>query len=138
MAPDVSIIIVNWNACDYLRDCIRSIVIAAGPITFEIIVVDNNSQDASVAMVRREFPTITLIVNSENRGFAAANNQGLRIATGRYLLLLNPDTIILDEAIALEMSKKELERWKSLLLYPKNIMRPLGLPLRFVKRLLPS
>lgn len=83
---DVSIIIVSFNTKDLLRACLAQV--AAG----EIIVVDNGSVDGSVEMVKKEFPNIVLIANSENRGFAAANNQGLKRARGRYLLLLNSDT----------------------------------------------
>jgi len=98
MTPDVSIVIVNWNTRDLLRDCLRSI----GEQTqrpYETIVVDNASGDGSAEMVTAEFPSVTLIRNDANRGFAAANNQGIRIARGRYVLLLNPDTVILDGAI---------------------------------------
>jgi GT2 family glycosyltransferase len=96
---DVSIIIVNWNIRDILRNCLRSVYEQSKGITFEVIVIDNASSDGSAAMVREEFPKVTLIENKENRGFAAANNQGMRIAKGRYILLLNPDTIVLDKAI---------------------------------------
>ena len=76
MIPDVSIIIVSWNTRDVLRDCLHSI---ADQTTraHEVIVVDNNSNDGTAEMVSREFPTVTLIANDTNRGFAAANNQGI-------------------------------------------------------------
>jgi GT2 family glycosyltransferase len=96
---DISIIIVSWNTRDLLRDCLRSIVEQMGELSFEIFVIDNASTDGSVDMVRAEFPCVRLIANDQNRGFAAANNQGIRLAKGRYILLLNPDTIILDSAI---------------------------------------
>ena len=96
---DVSIVIVSWNTVDILRGCLVSIFAEAISEAFEVIVVDNASRDTSVAMVRTEFPRVTLIANTENRGFAAANNQGMRLASGRYVLLLNPDTVILDAAI---------------------------------------
>jgi GT2 family glycosyltransferase len=69
-------------------------------VSFEIFVVDNASRDGSAGMVSSEFPNIKLIANVKNRGFAAANNQGIRAASGRFILLLNPDTIILDAAIS--------------------------------------
>lgn len=69
-------------------------------IKFEVIVIDNASIDGSAEMVKREFPQIVLVENSKNAGFAAANNQGINIARGRYVLLLNSDTIVLDNAIA--------------------------------------
>ena len=97
-APAVSIIIVNWNTQALLRDCLRS-VIEQTRAPQEIIVVDNASTDGSAAMVAAEFPAVVLIANADNRGFAGANNQGLRIAAGANLLLLNPDTIVLDGAI---------------------------------------
>lgn len=96
--PEVSVIIVNWNTRDLLRNCILSII-AQTNVAHDIIIVDNASRDGSADMVRTEFPGITLIANTENGGFAAANNQGLRIARGRTVLLLNPDTVILDGAI---------------------------------------
>lgn len=94
----VSIVIVNWNTRDILHDCLASIENQT-TLKHEVIVVDNASSDGSAEMVRQNFPDVTLIANSDNRGFAAANNQGLEIATGDKLLLLNPDTIILDHAI---------------------------------------
>lgn len=95
---DVSIIIVNWNTKASLRDCLYS-VYAETTAKLEIIVVDNASHDGSPEMVTNEYPDVTLIKNSDNHGFAAANNQGLRIATGRNMLLLNPDTIVKGHAI---------------------------------------
>ena len=94
----VSIIIVTWNTCDLLRDCLQSVRAQTG-VPHQIIVVDNASRDGTAAMVRTEFPDVMLIANTDNRGFAAANNQGLCVATGRTVLLLNPDTIVLDRAV---------------------------------------
>lgn len=96
---DVSVVIVSWNAKDYLRVCLRSIDEQSQGLSLEIFVVDNASEDGSVQMVRAEFPHVRVIANQDNRGFAAANNQGMREATGRYVLLLNPDTVILENAI---------------------------------------
>jgi GT2 family glycosyltransferase len=96
---DVSVIIVNWNTCDLLRQCLQSVRDHTLGSRFETIVIDNASTDKSVAMVRAEFPEVVLIENTENCGFAAANNQGIVVAKGRYVLLLNSDTIVLDRAI---------------------------------------
>ena len=96
---DASIIIVNRNTKAILRDCLRSIFVQAQGVFFEVIVIDNASTDGSDEMVKSEFPDVLIIRNSENRGFAAANNQGISIAKGRYILLLNSDTIVLDKAI---------------------------------------
>ncbi len=97
---DLSIIIVNWNTRSIVCDCLRSIYQQGGEIDLEVIVIDNASTDGSVEMVKKDFPQVTLIENSQNRGFAAANNQGIAISKGRYVLLLNSDTIVLDNAIA--------------------------------------
>lgn len=97
-APAVSIVIVNWNTRALLRDCLVSIA-AETRAPHEIIVIDNASRDGSAQMVADEFPDAVLIANSDNKGFAGANNQGLRIARGDHVLLLNPDTIVLDGAI---------------------------------------
>lgn len=95
---EVSIVIVNWNVKDLLRDCLRSIVEQTRS-PHEVIVVDNASRDGSAEMVHEEFPGAILIANADNKGFAAANNQGIAISRGRYILLLNPDTLIVDGAI---------------------------------------
>jgi GT2 family glycosyltransferase len=97
---EVSVVVVNWNTQDILRDCLKSIYEQAGEIDLEVIVIDNASTDGSVEMVKKDFPQVTLIENSQNRGFAAANNQGIDISKGRYVLLLNSDTVVLDNAIA--------------------------------------
>ncbi len=92
-ALDLSVIIVSWNTASELRDCILS-AISAGGSNVEIIVVDNASSDGSAEMVACEFPDVKLIVNKSNRGFAKASNQGIRVSGGRYILLLNPDSIV--------------------------------------------
>lgn len=96
--PKVSIVIVNWNTRDLLRNCLASVSDQTS-VRHEVIVVDNASTDGSADMVRAEFPGVVLIANAGNHGFAGANNQGLAVARGETLLLLNPDTIILDHAI---------------------------------------
>jgi len=84
---------------DILCDCLKSIYNQSHQVECEIIVVDNASSDGSTDMVRSEFSEVNLIENKTNRGFAAANNQGIAVARGRYILLLNSDTVIMDNAI---------------------------------------
>jgi GT2 family glycosyltransferase len=92
-APDVSIIIVNWNTRQLLLDCLGSLDAAIGDRSADIWVVDNASSDDSVAAVEAQFPQVRVMKNSQNLGFAAANNQAIRASDGRYVLLLNSDTI---------------------------------------------
>jgi GT2 family glycosyltransferase len=90
---DVSVIIINWNTCDDLEVCISSLLETSENLTTEITVVDNASEDSSVLMVRSKFPTVNLIQNSSNLGFAAAVNQGIQKSKGTFLLILNSDII---------------------------------------------
>lgn len=98
MTPDVSVIIVSYNTRDLLRDCLVSLLAGRG-LALEVFVVDNGSRDASDAMVEAEFPSVTLIRNPQNRGFAAANNVALPLTRGRHVLLLNPDTVVEPESV---------------------------------------
>ncbi|HNS20231.1 MAG TPA: glycosyltransferase family 2 protein [Sedimentisphaerales bacterium] len=98
--PDVTVVVVSWNTREILRDCLRSVYENGGAVRCQVIVVDNASADGSAEMVRSEFPEVQLIANADNLGFAAANNQGMAMAGGRYVLLLNSDTVVLDGAIA--------------------------------------
>ena len=91
---DLSIVIVSWNTHQMLSDCLASVREGLGDLKAEIWVVDNASDDGSPEMVARDFPEARVIVNAENRGFAAANNQALALATGRHVLLLNSDTLV--------------------------------------------
>lgn len=91
--PDISVIIVSYNVWDYLKPCLNSVLSQQG-LSSEIIVVDNNSSDNSPALIQKEFPAVHLILNTDNKGFSAANNQGINAAKGKYILLLNPDTEI--------------------------------------------
>ena len=95
----LSIILVNWNTKDLTRDALVSIFDQTKNIEFEVIVVDNNSGDGSVEMIKKEFSQVILIENKENRGFGKANNQGLATARGEYLMFLNTDVKVLNGAI---------------------------------------
>lgn len=96
---DLSIIIVNWNSVNYLRECLKSILRETKGIDFEIIVVDNASYDGSDRVISSEFPGIKFVQSTENEGFAKANNLGFRSSSGMNLLFLNPDTQIIGSAI---------------------------------------
>ena len=96
---DLSIIIVSWNVADLLATCLESIFPALGHLRAEVIVVDSASTDHTVALVRQRFPQVTLLVQSENVGYTRGNNIGLAHASGRHLLLLNPDTEIIGGAL---------------------------------------
>ncbi|MCX5829974.1 MAG: glycosyltransferase family 2 protein [Deltaproteobacteria bacterium] len=100
--PRLTIIVVNWNTVSLLRDCLTSLLRKEMGITHEIIVVDNASADGSPQMVAATFPSVRLICNNENRGFAKANNQAIKEAQGDYILLLNSDTVVPDNRIFME------------------------------------
>lgn len=93
----LSVIIVNYNVENFLEQCLNSVLIAAKGIESEIFVVDNNSVDGSVHMVKEKFPSVILIENKDNKGFSKANNQAIRQSSGEFILLLNPDTVIEDD-----------------------------------------
>ncbi len=92
--PRLTVVIVNYNVKYFLDQCLHSVMKAGEHIPAEVIVVDNNSSDNSVEMVREKYPEVTLIANKENLGFSKANNQAIRVARGDYVLLLNPDTLV--------------------------------------------
>ena len=97
-APVLSILVVSYNTRDMTLECLRS-VIAQTRTPFELIVLDNASSDGSAEAIAVEFPDITLLAETRNHGFARANNIAAEHAKGEYLLLLNPDTIVLDGAL---------------------------------------
>lgn len=99
-APMVSVVIVNWNTVDLLTACLHSLDSIVPDCTIEIIVIDNASTDGSPEFVEKNYPTVKLIRNSSNCGFAVANNQGISVAEGEYLLLLNSDTEVSPSAIS--------------------------------------
>ncbi len=98
-AIQVSIVIVSWNVIAYLQQCLDSIAATIVSISHEVIIVDNLSSDETVAVVTSRYPWVKLIANQENVGFARGNNQGFAVATGEYVLILNPDTIVHEGAI---------------------------------------
>ena len=94
VTPDISIIIVSWNVRELLLACLAALPAAVGDaFSYEVIVVDNASEDGTVDAVRTQFPEVRIIANAENLGFTGGNNQGLALARGRFLFLLNPDTL---------------------------------------------
>jgi GT2 family glycosyltransferase len=95
----LSIIIVNYNVKFFLEQALTSVFNARQEISMEVFVVDNNSQDDSVAMVKQKFPQVHLIENKDNPGFSKANNQAIRRAKGEYILLLNPDTVLEEDTL---------------------------------------
>lgn len=97
---DLSVIIVNWNTKKLLEDCLSSIYKLTKDVKFEIITVDNASSDDSTDMIEKKFPKVILIKNKENLGFAKANNIGIKQAKGKYILLLNSDTYLIENSLA--------------------------------------
>src|SRR5580698_8897946 len=101
----LSVIIVNYNVKHFLEQCLYSVRKASSPnpskgekgIDVEVWVVDNNSVDGSIEMLKEKFPEVKLVENKKNAGFSVANNQAIKVATGEYVLLLNPDTIVEEE-----------------------------------------
>ncbi|MCB0696903.1 MAG: glycosyltransferase, partial [Chitinophagaceae bacterium] len=90
----LSVIIVNYNVKYFIEVCLHSVLRAAEGIDTEVIVVDNNSKDDSCAMIKSRFPQVKLVENKDNLGFSKANNQGVAMATGEYILFVNPDTVM--------------------------------------------
>lgn len=96
---DVSIIIVNFNTRDLLHDCIQTIHDMTVGLTYEVIVVDNASDDGSLEMINNRHPDVKILGSRENLGFGRGNNWGMREAAGKYFLLLNPDTLLVNNAV---------------------------------------
>jgi O-antigen biosynthesis protein len=97
---DLSVIVVNYNVRHFLEQCLHSVRKAAENIECEIFVVDNNSADGSCAMVISQFPEVNLIRNAKNVGFSVANNQAIRLSKGKFILLLNPDTLVEEDTFS--------------------------------------
>jgi GT2 family glycosyltransferase len=100
----LSIVIICWNDLKVIANCLKSIFTETAKIGFEVIVSDNGSSDGSLDYIRQHFPKVRIVENNANLGFAKGNNAGIGVAQGEYVLILNPDTIILDRA---------LEKWVS-------------------------
>ena len=95
----LSVVIVNYNVCLLLEECIKSVEKALDGVEGDIYVVDNNSTDGSVEYIQERFPEVHVIANKENLGFARANNQAIRITNAEYVLLLNPDTVVYEDTL---------------------------------------
>jgi GT2 family glycosyltransferase len=96
---DLSTIIVSWNVKEKLRENLRALFRSKGDLNFEIFVIDNNSKDGSAEMVKNEFPSVRLIANNDNLGFAKANNQAIKQTKGDFILLLNPDMKVFPDTL---------------------------------------
>ncbi|HEY5814601.1 MAG TPA: glycosyltransferase family 2 protein, partial [Terrimicrobiaceae bacterium] len=96
---DLSIIFVNWNSKAFLQNCLKSVYQHCAEFSFEIIVVENATYDGCGDMLAAEFKNVTFVQSSTNLGFGGANNLGARLASGRNLLFLNPDTLLLDNSL---------------------------------------
>lgn len=96
---DLSIIIVSWNVREKLKENLKAIFNSEGSLSLEVFVVDNNSADGSVEMVKNEFPDVKLMINKENLGFAKANNQAIKLSRGEFVLLLNPDMRVFSDTL---------------------------------------
>lgn len=128
MSVDLSVVIVSFNTCQLLIDCLKHVLLATQDLLAEIIVVDNNSKDGSADRVAEEFPNIRLIKNSVNLGFAAANNEAFKIAKGRYIVLLNSDAFPQKEALKIALNKieksKDVGLAGALLTFPDGSWQP--------------
>jgi GT2 family glycosyltransferase len=107
----LSVIILNYNVRYFLEQCVLSVQSALENIESEIIVVDNHSQDDSCAMLKQRFPNVKLIQNSENIGFPKGNNRGVAHAQGKYICILNPDTVVAEDTFTkvLAFAKKQAD-----------------------------
>lgn len=95
----LSIVIVNYNVRYFLEQCLHAVNRSVCHFEYDIFVVDNNSLDDSLHMLRDKFPQVKLIANTENVGFSKANNQAIKVSDAEYVLLLNPDTIIQEDTL---------------------------------------
>src|SRR6185503_8197516 len=126
--PLVSIIVVSYRTRELTLECLRSVLRATKHASYELLVVDNASDDASAAAIAKEFPAIRLMARSDNVGFARANNIAAKEAKGRYLLLLNPDTVVLeggiDRLVAFAEARPAARIWGGRTLYADGSLNP--------------
>jgi asparagine synthase (glutamine-hydrolysing) len=108
--PDLSVVVVSWNTRGHLRACLESIAQRLATVDHEVIVVDNASEDGSPEMVAETFPSARLIRNPSNEGFGRANNQAMRVAQGRWILLLNSDAVLIDDSVAALLGALDRDR----------------------------
>lgn len=99
-AHSISIVIVNYNVRFFLEQALQSVLKATADLSVQVWVVDNASSDDSIGMVKQKFPTVQIIENKENVGFARANNMALRLSNADYVLLLNPDTLLEESSLS--------------------------------------
>jgi len=124
---DLAISIVNYNTKDLLENCLHSVYQKTKKTKFEVIVVDNGSNDGSIEMIRRKFPQVKLIENNENVGFSKATNRGIEMSTSRYVLLLNSDTVLLDDfhdVLVYADNNPQIGAIGCKLLYPNGSIQP--------------
>lgn len=120
----LSIVIPNWNGQQPIRDLLSSIQAYPPSSLYEVIVIDNGSTDGSIVLIEREFPNVRLIRNSNNLGYARANNQGYAASTGRFVLFLGNDTMILDRSV--EKMVEYLDRYPDVGAVTCRLLNPDG------------
>src|SRR5947209_3510434 len=95
----LTIVIICWNDLKVISDCLASIVHGTHSVQYEIVVSDNGSTDGSIEFIRQNYPMVRVVENGANLGFGKGNNSGIRVSTGEYVLILNPDTIVHDGSL---------------------------------------
>ncbi|HQC34862.1 MAG TPA: glycosyltransferase family 2 protein [Methanoculleus sp.] len=123
--PEISLVIVTYRSADVIGACLDSVA-AAGGVSREVFVVDNASSDGTAEVVRTRYPSVQLIANSENRGFAAANNQAIPLCKGRYLFFLNPDAVL--DGPCLETAVRYMDENLAVGLAGTRVVYPDGAP----------
>src|ERR1700752_465678 len=114
----LSVVIVNYNVCDYVLEAIQSLYqFVDNPL--QIIVVDNHSSDNSVKIIQEKLPQVLIIENKRNHGFSGANNQGFEKCHGEYILMFNPDAVLIDGSINLMITELEKHQGEDVLIGPK-------------------